>query len=54
MVIAIEPMVNAGHQGTRGPFEDGWVVFTADGSRSAHFERTVAITADGPDVLTKE
>ena len=54
MVIAIEPMINAGSHKTKGPFEDGWTVFTADGSRSAHFERTIAITLDGPEVLTKE
>ena len=54
MVIAIEPMINVGSFKTKGPFEDGWIVYTADDSRSAHFERTVAITPDGPDVLTKE
>jgi methionyl aminopeptidase len=51
MVFAIEPMVNA-----RGPetevLEDGWSVITADGSLSAHFEHTIAITDDGPEVLT--
>ncbi len=50
-VIAIEPMVNAG-----GPDvvtrEDGWTVVTRDGSRSAHFEHTVAIGPDGPDILS--
>lgn len=54
MVLAIEPMINIGTHRTIGPFEDGWIVYTADGSRSAHFERTVAITPDGPEVLTKE
>jgi len=54
MVLAIEPMVNAGSGMTRGPFEDLWTVYTADGSLSAHFEHTVAITADGPVILTKE
>jgi methionyl aminopeptidase len=54
MVLAIEPMINAGSYDTRGPFEDGWTVFTADGSLSAHFERTVAITEYGPDILTRE
>ena len=51
MVLAIEPMVNMG-----GPEvevgSDNWAVFTKDGSLSAHFEHTVAITADGPRVLT--
>lgn len=51
MVLAIEPMVNAG-----GPDvevgEDRWAVYTADGSLSAHFEHTVAITAQGPRILT--
>lgn len=54
MVLAIEPMINTGDFRTKGPFSDGWIVYTADGSRSAHFERTVAITPDGPDILTKE
>ncbi|HUD68693.1 MAG TPA: type I methionyl aminopeptidase [Acidimicrobiales bacterium] len=51
MVFAIEPMVNA-----KGPetevLEDGWSVITADGSLSAHFEHTIAVTDDGPEVLT--
>lgn len=50
-VLAIEPMVNIGGWETR-LLEDGWGVVTADGSLSAHFEHTVAITADGPRVLT--
>lgn len=50
--LAIEPMVNAGRPGTR-TLADGWTVVTADGSRSAHFEHTVALTADGPEVLTR-
>jgi len=54
LVLAIEPMVNAGSGLTRGPYEDRWTVFSADNSLSAHFERTIAITADGPIVLTKE
>ncbi len=52
MVIAIEPMVNLGESGTY-VLEDDWTVVTADGSLSAHFEHTVAITADGPEILTK-
>jgi methionyl aminopeptidase len=51
MVLAIEPMVNAG-----GPLvrmdDDGWSVYSEDGSLTAHFEFTVAVTADGPRILT--
>ncbi|MBR2615362.1 MAG: type I methionyl aminopeptidase [Clostridia bacterium] len=52
MVIAIEPMVNVG---TANVIEqpDGWTVVTADGSLSAHYEHTVALTEDGPLLLTK-
>ena len=52
LVVAIEPMINAGGAATR-VLEDGWTVVTADGSLSAHFEHTVAVTADGPLVLTR-
>ncbi len=52
MVFAIEPMVNVGSWETR-VLEDGWTVVTADGKPSAHFEHTVAITGDGPEILTK-
>jgi methionyl aminopeptidase len=52
MSIAIEPMVNAGGPETKA-LADGWTVVTADGSLSAHFEHTVAITADGHEVLTR-
>lgn len=51
-VIAIEPMVTNGGWKTRKRRGDDWTVFTADGSIAAHFEHTVAITADGPLVLT--
>ena len=51
MVFAVEPMVNAGSPATR-LLEDGWSVVTADGSLSAHFEHTIAVTEDGPEVLT--
>lgn len=51
MTLAIEPMVNAGGAGTKA-LSDGWTVVTADGSLSAHFEHTVAITPDGHEVLT--
>jgi methionyl aminopeptidase len=50
MVLAIEPMVNAGSPEVCF-LEDGWTAATADGSLSAHFEHTVAVTADGPRVL---
>ncbi|HAX82795.1 MAG TPA: type I methionyl aminopeptidase [Actinobacteria bacterium] len=52
MAICIEPMFNLGGDATR-VLEDGWTVVTADGSLSAHFEHTVAITPDGPQVLTE-
>ncbi len=51
MTLALEPMVNVGGWRTRLG-NDHWVVFTADGSLSAHFEHTIAITSDGPEVLT--
>ncbi|MDR1082314.1 MAG: type I methionyl aminopeptidase [Coriobacteriales bacterium] len=54
MVLAIEPMINLGSHKTRGPFDDRWTVYTADGAPSAHFEKTVAITEDGPLILTAE
>lgn len=50
-VFAIEPMVNVGSPATR-ELDDGWSVMTADGELSAHFEHTIAITEDGPEVLT--
>jgi methionyl aminopeptidase len=52
MVIAIEPMVNFGKAGTR-VLEDKWTAVTADGSFSAHFEHCVAVTRDGPVILTQ-
>ncbi len=52
MVICIEPMVNAGKAAIR-ELGDRWTVVTADGSLSAHFEHMVAVTSDGPDVLTE-
>ena len=52
MVIAIEPMVNAGGPGVR-VLDDGWTAVTADGRRSAHFEHTVAVRDDGPEILTR-
>jgi len=51
LVLAIEPMVNAGSARSK-VLSDGWTVVTADGRRSAHFEHSIAITDDGPEVLT--
>ncbi len=51
MVFAIEPMVNVGSFDTY-VLEDGWGVMTKDGQLSAHFEHTIAVTDDGPEVLT--
>ncbi len=53
MVFAVEPMVNLGGFETY-TLDDGWSVMTADGSRSAHFEHTIAVTDDGPEVFTLE
>ena len=53
MTLAIEPMINAGGYDVR-QLSDGWTIKTKDGSLSAHFEHTVAITADGPKILTVE
>ncbi|MFW2489447.1 type I methionyl aminopeptidase [Clostridium chromiireducens] len=51
MVLAIEPMVNAGTNKVK-TLKDGWTVVTADSSLSAHYENTVAILSDGPEILT--
>lgn len=51
LVVAIEPMVNMGDWRTR-VLRDGWTVVTADGSLSAHFEHTIAVTEEGPEILT--
>jgi len=51
LTIAIEPMVNVGTAKTR-TLADKWTVVTADGKRSAHFEHTIAVTEDGPRILT--
>ncbi|MBA3654730.1 MAG: type I methionyl aminopeptidase [Actinobacteria bacterium] len=51
-VFAVEPMVNAGGPETRA-LKDNWSVVTADGSLSAHFEHTIAITDNGPEVFTR-
>lgn len=52
MTLAIEPMINAGLPGVK-ILEDGWTAVTQDGKRSAHFEHTVAITDNGPEILTR-
>jgi methionyl aminopeptidase len=52
MTLAIEPMINAGIHGVK-ILEDGWTAVTQDGKRSAHFEHTVAITDNGPEILTR-
>jgi methionyl aminopeptidase len=52
MVLAIEPMINIGSPEVK-VLEDGWTAITVDGSVSAHFEHTVAITKDGPVILTR-
>jgi methionyl aminopeptidase len=51
--LAIEPMVNMGRAATR-TLEDGWTVVTRDGSPSAHFEHTVLVGVDGPEIVTLE
>ena len=52
MTLAIEPMVNVGLPGVR-VLEDGWTAVTVDGKRSAHFEHTIAVTDNGPEILTR-
>ena len=51
MVVAIEPMITAGDPATR-TLDDKWTVVTMDGSLSAHFEHTIAVTENGPEVFT--
>ena len=51
LVLAIEPMVNAGGAGVK-VLQDGWTAVTEDRSLSAHFEHTVAVTEAGPRILT--
>ena len=52
MTLAIEPMVNMGSYHVR-ILPDNWTTVTVDGSWSAHFEHTIAVTADGPEILTE-
>jgi len=52
LVIAIEPMINLGSEKVK-ILEDGWTVVTLDGLPSAHFEHTIAVTPEGPEILTR-
>ena len=52
LVLAIEPMINMGTEKVK-VLDDGWTVITADGKPSAHFEHTIAVTPDGPVILTR-
>ena len=52
MTIAIEPMVSVGDWRVK-VLDDGWTAVTADGSLSAHYEHSIAITNNGPEILTK-
>jgi methionyl aminopeptidase len=52
MVFAIEPMLNLGDPGVR-ILDDQWTAVTADGAPSAHFEHTILITENGPEILTR-
>lgn len=51
MVICVEPMVSAGRQGVRMG-DDNWAIYSEDGTLTAHFEHTIAVTAEGPRILT--
>ncbi len=53
MVFTVEPMLNAGKPGVYVDKNDGWTVYTKDGSLSAQFEHTIAMTRNGPEVLTR-
>ena len=52
LVLAIEPMINMGTEKVK-VLQDGWTVVTSDGKPSAHFEHTIAVTSDGPIILTR-
>jgi methionyl aminopeptidase len=52
MVLCIEPMINAGTHEVR-MLSDDWTAVTADGKRSAHFEHTIAVTDNGPEILSR-
>ena len=51
MTLAIEPMVNEGSEKV-SVLDDGWTVLTEDGKLSAHFEHTIAVTSEGPVIIT--
>jgi methionyl aminopeptidase len=51
LVLAVEPMITQGHYAV-STLKDGWTVVTADGKLAAHFEHTIAVTEDGPKILT--
>jgi methionyl aminopeptidase len=53
MLLAVEPMINAGTAGVK-TLKDGWTVVTGDGKCSAHFEHTIAIVKGGCEVMTKQ
>jgi len=53
MTFAIEPMLNIGDWRTKVDRKNGWTVYTADGSLSSHYENTIVITDDEPEVLTR-
>jgi methionyl aminopeptidase len=53
LVIAIEPMLIEGGRDRGRTLADGWTVATTDASRAAHFEHTIAVTDDGPVILTQ-
>lgn len=52
MTLAIEPMINLGTYRVK-TLDDGWTVVTADGMLSAHYENTIAITEEGPEILSR-
>jgi methionyl aminopeptidase len=53
MVLAVEPMITAGNHEVELDEEDGWSIYTRDGGLAAHFEHTIAITPDGPFIVTR-
>ena len=52
MTLAVEPMINAGQYSVKW-LDDDWTVITEDGSLSAHYENTILITEEGPEILSK-
>ena len=53
MVLAVEPMITAGSHDVELDEEDGWSIYTRDGSLASHFEHTIAITPNGPRIVTR-